>query len=93
MLGAISARANPSRNPFLCIQFLGPRNWPGEWGFLVPANEFGEIGQKARTQNAEAVFVEKGGAFEALHRLQVMEGVGEVKNVSVGAIGHGGVGG
>ncbi|TQE05459.1 hypothetical protein C1H46_008884 [Malus baccata] len=76
---------------FLCAQFLHPRNQTGKWGFLIPPHEHCEIAQNARTQYV--IFVEGRGAYESLHRLQVVKGVGEVEEVRVGALGHGGVGG
>ena len=72
---------------------LRPRNRLGERDFVGVLDEVGELEENAGFDQTEVGSVKIGGAGEAMDGADVVvEGIDEVKEVGLGAIGGGGVG-
>ncbi|PON74185.1 LOW QUALITY PROTEIN: hypothetical protein TorRG33x02_247640 [Trema orientale] len=72
--------------PGIGLGELPPRNRLGERGFGGVMDEIGELGENAGVQEAVIGPVEIGGAGEAMGGSEVVEGVGDVEDVGLGAV-------
>ncbi|PON45559.1 hypothetical protein PanWU01x14_257800 [Parasponia andersonii] len=70
----------------ICLGDLPLRNRLGERGFDGAIDEIGELGENAGVQEAVIGPVEIGGAGEAMGGSEVVEGVGDVEDVGLGAV-------